>query len=151
MTTMTMPGAGASPESATLIRLADQLTDAWNSHDPQRVAALCAGDYEGENVGEATPHRGPDGMAASVATYLAAFPDLHFIVDDVVVQGNRVVQVWHAHATHRGPLMNIPPTARRVEVRGASVLTFRGDKLYRAVYIWDVAGLLREIGLLPEL
>jgi len=36
-------------------------------------------------------------------------------------------------------------------VRGASLLTFRGDKLYRAVYIWDVAGLLRKIGLLPEL
>ena len=134
-----------------LARLAAQLTEAWNSHDPQRVAALCATDYEGENVGEATPHRGPAGMAASVAAYLTAFPDLHFIIDDVVIQGERVVQVWQAHATHRGPLMNIPATNRRIAVRGASLLTFRAGKLYRAVYIWDVAGLLREIGLLPEL
>lgn len=134
-----------------LARLAAQLTEAWNSHDPQRVAALCARDYEGENVGEATPHRGPAGMAASVAAYLTAFPDLHFIIDDVVIQGERVVQVWQAHATHRGPLMNIPATNRRIAVRGASLLTFRAGQLYRAVYIWDVAGLLREIGLLPEL
>jgi steroid delta-isomerase-like uncharacterized protein len=146
-----MPGDGSTPEPATLVRLAAQLTEAWNSHDPPRAAALCAADYEGENVGEATPHRGPDGMAASVATYLAAFPDLSFTVDDVIVQENRVVQVWHAQATHRGPLMNIPPTGLRIEVRGASVLTFRGDKLCRAVYIWDVAGMLRGIGLLPEL
>jgi steroid delta-isomerase-like uncharacterized protein len=134
-----------------LARLAAQLTDAWNSHDPQRVAALCATDYEGENIGEVAPHRGPEGLAASVATYLAAFPDLHFTVEDSVIEGERVVQVWRAHATHRGPLMNIPGTGRRLAVRGASLLTFREGKLYRAAYIWDVAGLLRAIGLLPEL
>ena len=134
-----------------LARLAAQLTDAWNSHDPERVAALCAPDYEGENIGEAAPHRGPEGMAASVATYLAAFPDLHFTVEDAVIQGDRIVQMWRAQATHRGPLMNIPGTGRSIEVRGASLLTFREGKLYRAAYIWDVAGLLREIGLLPEL
>lgn len=140
-----------SDRHEALARLAAQLTEAWNSRDPQRVAALCAPDYEGENIGEAAPHRGPEGMAASVATYLAAFPDLHFTVEDAVIQGERVVQVWRAHATHRGPLMNIPGTGRPIAVRGASLLTFREGKLYRAVYIWDVAGLLREIGLLPEL
>ena len=136
---------------AELARLAAQLTDAWNSHDPRRVAALCAADYAGENIGEAAPHRGPEGMAASVATYLAAFPDLQFTVENAVIQGERVVQVWRAHATHSGPLMNIPGTGRRIAVRGASFLTFRADKLLRATYIWDVAGLLREIGLLPDL
>lgn len=137
--------------AASLARLAAQLTEAWNAHDPQAVAALCAADYEGENVGEAAPHRGPEGMVASVAAYLRAFPDLHFTIDEVVIQGDRVVQVWRAHATHRGPLLNIPPSGRRISVRGASLLTFREGKLRRAAYIWDVAGLLREIGLLPEL
>ncbi len=134
-----------------LARLAAQLTDAWNSRDPQRVAALCAADYAGENVGEPAPHRGPAGMAASVASYLAAFPDLHFTIDETIIQGDRVVQVWRAEATHRGPLLNIPPSSRRISVRGVSLLTFREDKLYRAMYVWDVAGLLRGIGLLPEL
>lgn len=143
--------ADDSYHNEQLRQLAEQLTDAWNSHDPQRVAALCAADYEGENVGEATPHRGPAGMAASVAAYLAAFPDLQFTVDEAVIQGERVAQVWQAHATHRGPLMNIPGTGRRIAVRGASLLTFKEGRLYRAVYVWDVAGLLREIGLLPEL
>lgn len=74
--------AADSYRNEELRQLAAQLTDAWNSHDPQRVAALCAADYEGENVGEATPHRGPAGMAASAAAYLAAFPDLHFTVEE---------------------------------------------------------------------
>ncbi|WP_448543465.1 ester cyclase [Roseiflexus sp.] len=134
-----------------LAHLAAGLTAAWNAHDPQAVAALCAADYEGENVGEATPHYGPAGMAVSVATYLQAFPDLRFTVDDVVIEGERVVQVWRAHATHCGPLLNIPASGRTVQVRGVSLLTFRDDKLWRALYIWDMAGLLRTIGLLPDL
>jgi steroid delta-isomerase-like uncharacterized protein len=118
-----------------LAQLAAELTAAWNARDPQAVAALCAADYEGENVGEAAPHRGPAGMAASVAAYLRAFPDLHFTVDDVVIEGERVVQVWRAHATHRGPLLNIPASGRSIQVRGASLLTFRDGKLWRALHL----------------
>lgn len=40
---------------------------------------------------------------------------------------------------------------RGIAVRGASGLMFREGKLSRAVYVWGVAGRLREIGLLPEL
>jgi hypothetical protein len=47
--------------------------------------------------------------------------------------------------------MNIPPTGRNVEVLGTSVLTVGDGKIARGLYIWDVAGLLRSIGLLPEL
>ena len=132
-------------------RLAADLTDAWNSHDPQRVAVLYAADYEGENIGEAAPHCGPEGLAASVATFLAAFPDLHFTVEDTMIQGERVVQVWRAHATHRGPLMNIPATNRRIAVRGASLLTFpRTNSTGRCTSgTWPAC--CGEIGLLPEL
>ena len=144
-----------------ILQRATQLTDAWNSRDPRRVTALCTEDYEGENVGEARPHRGPAGLAASVASYLKAFPDLYFTVEEMIAQPDptsnsgsghgRVVQVWTARGTHRGPLLNIPATGRQVEVRGVSVLTYRERKLFRALYLWDLAGLLRDIGLLPEL
>jgi hypothetical protein len=47
--------------------------------------------------------------------------------------------------------MNIPATGRRVEVRGASFLTIEAGKVTRATMLWDVAGMLRGIGLLPDL
>ena len=59
--------------------------------------------------------------------------------------------MWTARGTRRGPLLNIPATGRQVEVRGVSVLTYRERKLFRALYLWDLAGLLRDIGLLPSL
>ena len=47
--------------------------------------------------------------------------------------------------------MNIPPTGRKVAVQGVSILTVEEHRITRGVYEWDVAGLLRAIGLLPDL
>jgi hypothetical protein len=47
--------------------------------------------------------------------------------------------------------MHIPPTGRKIAVRGISVLTIENGKITRGLYVWDAAGLLRTTGLLPEL
>jgi predicted ester cyclase len=73
------------------------------------------------------------------------------VEEEMVVQGNRVAVVWKARGTHQGTLMNIPATGRPVAVRGVTLLTVAEGKVSRALYLWDVAGLLRDLGLLPEL
>jgi steroid delta-isomerase-like uncharacterized protein len=143
------PDSEAAPEE--MLRLVRDLLEAWNAHDVERIKTFYAPDYEGVDVGQATPQSGPQGVARLVKRYLQAFPDLYFVAEDVVVQGNRAVLVWTAHATHRGELMRIPPTGRDIVVRGTSVLTVENGRVSRGLYIWDVAGLLRSIGLLPEL
>ena len=71
--------------------------------------------------------------------------------DEIVIQGDRVALFWTAYGTHEGRLMNIPPTHRKIAVRGASLLTVENEKISHGLYVWDVAGLLRSIGLLPDL
>ena len=132
-------------------RLVEDLLAAWNAHDTERIETFYAPEYEGVDVGEAELQRGPRGISRSVVRYLKAFPDLRFVEEDVVVQGDRAVLVWTAHGTHGGKLMSILPTGRKIAVRGVSVLTIENGKITRALYIWDAAGLLRSIGLLPEL
>ena len=53
--------------------------------------------------------------------------------------------------THHGTLMRIPPTGRQVAMRGVSILTIAEGKVTHGETIWDTAGLLRALGLLPEL
>jgi steroid delta-isomerase-like uncharacterized protein len=132
-------------------QLVEDLLDAWNAHDTGRITTFYAPEYEGVDVGEAEPQRGPQAISRSVDRYLRAFPDLRFVEEDVVVQGDRAVVVWTAHGTHEGKLMHIPPTGRKIAVRGISVLTIENEKITRGLYVWDAAGLLRAIGLLPEL
>lgn len=47
--------------------------------------------------------------------------------------------------------MNIPATGRSVKVRGVSMMTIAGGPIQRTWRVWDLAGLLRTLGLLPEL
>jgi steroid delta-isomerase-like uncharacterized protein len=138
-----------SPEEIT--RLVHDLLEAWNTRDLERLKTFYAPEYEGVDVGQAEPRRGPRDVAQTVERYLQAFPDLRFVADDVIVQGNRAVLVWTAHGTHGGKLMRIPPTGHTINVRGTSVLTVESGKITHGLHIWDVAGLLRSIGLLPEL
>jgi steroid delta-isomerase-like uncharacterized protein len=132
-------------------RFVETLTDAWNATDTEQIASFYASHYEGVDVGEPVPQRGPDGIRQTLARYGRAFPDLRFAVGETLVQDNRAVLSWTARGTHLGMLMNIPPTGRTIEVRGVSLLTIEDSKVIRGLYIWDVAGMLRSIGLLPEL
>ena len=138
-----------TPDS--LHTLVNQLLNAWNAHDRDGLLALYAPNYEGVDVAQAAPFRGLDGARESLNRYLQAFPDVHFTAEDVLIQGDCVSLVWIAEGTHSGVLMNIPPTGRKIAVRGVSILTICDGKIVRGLYVWDVAGLLRGVGLLPDL
>lgn len=128
-----------------------EFLDAWNSHDVERIASLYAPNYEGIDVAEAAPQRGPESMQHSAIRYLQAFPDLKLANEWVVIEGNQIAVAWVSHGTHRGRMLNIPPSGRQVKVHGVSFLTLEGDKIVRGLHIWDLAGMLRQIGLLTEL
>jgi steroid delta-isomerase-like uncharacterized protein len=129
----------------------DAINRAWNSRDFEKVLGFYSPHYVGEDVGQAFLLRGHEGVRAMLQTYWQAFPDLEFTLTDAVVQDSRVAIVWMAEGTHRGTIMNIPPTGHRVEVRGVSILDVQGGLIVRGQYIWDLAGMLRHMGLLPEL
>jgi len=137
--------------SESVQQLVTDLVAAWNSHDVERIAALYAPDYEESDVAQADSPRGRDGIRRTAAGYLRAFPDLLVTLDDVVSDGQRVALAWHWCGTHQGAFLKIPPSGRQVTVRGTSFLTIENGQIRRGTRIWDLAGLLRAIGLLPEL
>lgn len=137
--------------SATIHALLDEVLDAWNAHDADRLAGCYAPEYVGVDAAHAAPLTGRAGIRQAALRYFAAFPDLSVRADELVVEGDRVAVVWTARGTHRGILMNIPASGRTVEVQGVSVLAVRNQQIVRAFTMWDVAGLLRALGLLPEL
>jgi len=130
--------------------IADFIT-AWNAHDLQQVASFYAPDYEEIDVAQVGSLRGRDNVRKRLAYYLRAFPDLRVTANDVVIDDHRVALYWTWRGTHRGTFMRIPPTGREVSVRGTSLMTMQDGLIQRAERIWDLAGLLRGLGLLPEL
>ena len=52
--------------------------------------------------------------------YRRAFPDLLIEADDLVIQDDCAAFSWILSGTHRGTIMNIPATGRRVGNWGAT-------------------------------
>lgn len=128
-----------------------ELIAALNSHNLDRITALYAPETEEIDIGQASPKFGANAVRQTITRLLHAFPDFHFHLDENIIENNRVVITWTFRATHRGTYMNIPATNRPVEVRGVSILTVENNKITRLLRIWDTAGMLRSMGLLPEL
>jgi steroid delta-isomerase-like uncharacterized protein len=128
------------------------LIEAWNAHDVDRVVALYAPDFEETDVAVAGPQRGPEAIRRTMRRYLLALPDLAITADEVIIQDGCVALAWTLSGHQRGMLLNIPATGRLVQVRGVSLMNIDATgHIVRLQRIWDLAGLLRAIGLLPEL
>jgi steroid delta-isomerase-like uncharacterized protein len=128
-----------------------QLVDAWNAHDADQIAALHASDFIGSDVAKAFPIRGSEGIRGASREILQAFPDIHLTVDEALVEDDRIVLRWTARGTHRAPLLRIPATNRSVCVQGVWILQTSGTLIRRAASIWDLAAMLRCVGLIPDL
>ena len=135
----------------TLPTFVDDLFAAWNAHDVAGVLNHYAADYEELDVARAAPVHGRAEVRRLMAYYLSAFPDLSITLDDCIVDGERMALYWTWHGTQRGSFMHIPPTDLPVAVRGTSLIALHEGKIRRALRIWDLAGLLRDLKLLPEL
>jgi predicted ester cyclase len=70
-------------------------------------------------------------------------------VERMVAEGDIVVVEWTLFGTHRGRLMGIPATGKPVSFKGISMLRYRKNMVMADTRVWDLAGLLRQIGLLP--
>ena len=61
--------------------------------------------------------------------FRSAFPDLRVTTEDVLEEGDRVALRWKAEGTHRGDLMGLAPTGKRVTLTGIEILRVSGGKI----------------------
>lgn len=127
-----------------------QIFDTFNTHDAGATAAFFAEDAELRDVAVARPAVGPAQIAAIYARHFAAIPDAHVRVERLVAEGDTVAVEWTSSGTHQGTLMGIPATGKHVSFKGVSVLKYRAGVAIADIRVWDLAGLLRQIGLLPS-
>ena len=85
------------------------------------------------------------------ALYWAAFPDLSITLEHLLIDQNQAALFGTTRGVHLRHIMRIPPTGRAIQVNGASRVTVDHGQIITATNIWDVAGMLRNIGLLPAL
>jgi steroid delta-isomerase-like uncharacterized protein len=119
---------------------------AWNSHRADAVAALFTADGVYEDVPTAAVNRGRAEIRAFAQFYFTAVPDLKITLVKSHVKGGHGSIEWIFSGTDKG----VFGTGKKFAVRGATVLDLRGGKIVRNSDYWDLATVLRQLGLLSS-
>lgn len=96
------------------------------------------------------------GIEGQIKSMKTAFPDIHFTVDEILAEGNKVAVRVTTHATNNGPLVGlpgfgrletpVPPTGKSVTGSGMYVFKISGSKIVSYAVELDQIGLLRQMG-----
>ena len=126
--------------------------EALNRHDPQGVADAYLEDAVSRDMGRDMALLGREAIVESLATYVAAFPDIQWQISRLGIDtDNDVVYMeWHAMGTHLGPYHGVAATGRQIEVDGCHAFTMSPEgRILSDKGYWDVASLLRQLGITP--
>ena len=104
------------------------------------------------HVDHAAPPGTPGGLKGVKQTlnmYLTAFPDLHFTVEDIIAEGDKVVTRLTCRGTQQGEFMGIPPTGKQAAVTAIDINRYAGGKSVEHWLNMDTLGLLQQLGAIP--
>lgn len=123
-------------------------SDVWTADGDANVAEVLAED-EIHHWGVGNDTTGIDAFVLRLNTFLVAFPDITFEVNEVVAEGDLVVSRWTATATQQGEWQGVAATGQSVTWTGINVFRIECGKIAESWGEADHLGLLRQIGAVP--
>jgi steroid delta-isomerase-like uncharacterized protein len=93
---------------------------------------------------------GREGLKEVLGGMRAAFPDMHWVVEEMVAEGNTVVTRFTWTGTHRGAFLGVPATGRSVAVKGVVIDELAGGKMSKSRILMDTLGMMQQLGVIPS-
>ena len=121
----------------------------WDRHDPDAADEFVAPDVV-EHNSALGPGLGRDGYKRALRMAFSAFPDAQLIHEELIAEGNTVVERWTMRGTHLGEFMGIPPTNKQVTVTGIDIYRYAGGKRVETWSQYDAVGLMQQLGPVPN-
>jgi steroid delta-isomerase-like uncharacterized protein len=109
---------------------------------------LCAPGYTAYVAG--FPTMDVAGHEEAAKEFWAALPDLTQTIHDAFADEEKAAVRFTATGTHQGELMGVAPTGKRIEVAGMAMLHIVGGKVKELHEVFDIMGLMQQIGAIPS-
>jgi predicted ester cyclase len=121
--------------------------NAWDRRDPAALAAGHAldGDVVSPIFGTV---KGRPAIETSYRNLFGIFADWEFIGDDLIMDGDHVVEGFTARATHTHEFLGVEGTGRRFQIRGVLLFRFANGLIAHEERVYDFSGMLIQIGVL---
>ena len=82
--------------------------------------------------------------------FFSVFPDVHYTIDDMVAEGDKVVMVATSTATHKGVFQGMPGIGKRFVTKGVDVFRVVDGKITDEWSYPDLLGLMQQLGAIPS-
>lgn len=141
-----MSAARETSNKATVIRL----LDAVNTGDPELVSQTIDEVFE-PDVKQHAPFEatGTQTLKEMVfARLYRAFPDLHITLDDLIAEGDKVVEKDTVTGTHQGEFNGLPPTGKSVSYSEIFIMRFANGRIAEVWGVVDIISQMRQLGII---
>ena len=86
-----------------------------------------------------------------LSVVMQSFPDLHYTVEDLVAEGDKVAARLTLSGTQQGAFMGIPPTGKHATISDIEIFRMTGGKAAECWVQVDFLGLLQQLGAIPAM
>ncbi len=139
--------AAGTPEEEANKRLVVRLYEETNAGNLDIIDELCADDLLNHGSVIFPDMRGKGEFKSVLKQLLVAFPDLRFLPEDWIAEGDLVAGRATVTATHLGDFMGMAPaTGRRVAWTGMAVYRVAGGKLVERWANQNDLSLMQQLG-----
>jgi steroid delta-isomerase-like uncharacterized protein len=120
--------------------------EVWNSHNPDALAKYFAPDAI---VHSMTPGSiagtGLDYLKERARSLLNAFPDIHFVIEDVVEQGDILAARVTLEGTQRADFAGVPATGKRMKVYDFAMYRIAEGKITDVWSLIDIQAMRTQL------
>ena len=121
------------------------IEEIWNDGNLATVEELIDDGYY-HRSSQIPDFEGPELLAELVSELRGAFPDARFSVEEMIAEGDTVVQRWTFRGTHEGTWLGIEATGVEVEVGGTGTSHFKDGRIIEHLADWDAMGMFQQLG-----
>lgn len=130
-----------------VVQLFNEWQELWKVRDPAALATMYALDCKVTSPIFGEIH-GRQAVEDSNRRLFNVFPDWNLSTRDLVIDGNRAVQVFTVTATHSGEFMGLPGTGRKAAFQGVRIMTLADRVIQEETRLYDFTFLLMQVGVL---
>lgn len=123
--------------------------EAWNTQELDHFDDLMAENCR-LTVGGNTISCSPASTRAIVEHWLGGFPDYRFELHDLIAEGDKVVARMPFSGTQTGPVLDLEPTGRPVQVSEIVIFRIEDGKIVEAWEEYDALGMRRQLGVIDS-
>lgn len=121
--------------------------EAWQRHDSASLAMDHAEDGEVESP-ISGKLKGRSAIEKVYIQWFSSFPDVEYATEHLLIDRNSAVQIVKMAGMQKGDFCGLEPTGRPFEVRCAFYFSFAKDKIAREIRVYDLTGVLVQLGVL---